>query len=159
MRSEHYSTWCVCVCVCVCVCLSVAILVLKATGRPMNDTSGFRATRAWKRKGYPPCSGDMMWKPANSQYANWTINDLPQPSLACSAHCGGMKLLEGQVSSPALFETLLSGAASPCLERELTLSTISWRVWPWCACILYSCMWVMQNLACVLSTHASTHSL
>ena len=29
-----------------------------------------------------------------------------------------------------LFQTLLTGAASPCLEQELTLYTISWMAWP-----------------------------
>ena len=42
MRSEGYSTWS--------VRLSTLILALQAMRRPMSDTSGFRATKAWKLK-------------------------------------------------------------------------------------------------------------
>ena len=119
--------------VCVFVCLSTAILAVQAMVRPMSNTSGFRTTRVWKLKrrfSRNDCIQEILHE--NKPILPTTYLDQLLP-VQCTVETWSYSRDEYGVQRCSKCYTT-TGAASPCLEWEL--STISWTAWPRCACVL-----------------------
>ena len=91
VRTKDYSTWS--------VCLSMAFFAYRAACKQYQR---LQHNEGMKNKKAIFDFIQEIWR-ENKQYEQC----LPRPALACSAHCGGMKLLEGGVSSPTLFQILV----------------------------------------------------
>ena len=111
-----------CVCVCMSVYLSMAILALQAMGRPMSDTSGFRTMTAWKKDDFPEMTAFRRYAMRKNQYTNWATAYFDQ-LLPIQHTTEAWNYSRTSIDSNIVLNATI-GAASLCLEQELTLSTI-----------------------------------